>query len=86
MAIDLIVVRLPPAAQRMLAHANHGIIVAFLLYGIVAGTYLSWVSRARSFQGIPEVSYSWVTMSMPVGCLLLLVTTILKLRGRAAPR
>lgn len=86
MAIDLVVVRLPPAAQRMLAHANHAIIVAFLLYGIVAGTYLSWVSRARSFQGIPEVSYSWVTMSMPVGCLLLLVTTILKLRGRAAPR
>jgi len=34
------------------------------------------VSRARSFQGIPEISYSWVTMSMPVGCLLLLVTTL----------
>ena len=29
---------------------------------------------ARSFQGIPEVSYSWVTMSMPVGALLLLTT------------
>jgi TRAP-type transport system small permease protein len=34
----------------------------------------------RSFQGIPEVSYSWVTMSLPVGAALLLVTTALKIR------
>ena len=47
----------------------------FLLYLIVMGLYLSWISRTRSFQGIPEVSYSWVTMSLPVGALLLLVTT-----------
>ena len=44
------------------------------------GTWLAWTSRARSFQGIPEVSYSWVTMAMPVGCLLLLVTTVQKFR------
>ena len=43
------------------------IIGAFLVYGIVGGLQLSWVSRARSFQGIPEISYSWVTMSLPVG-------------------
>ena len=41
---------------------------------------MSYVSRARSFQGIPEVSYSWVTMSLPVGGGLLLITTLLKLR------
>ena len=34
----------------------------------------------RSFKGIPEISYSWVTMSMPVGAALLLVTTVLKVR------
>ena len=39
------------------------------------GVYLSWISRVRSFQGIPEISYSWVTMSLPVGALLLLITT-----------
>lgn len=84
MSIDLVVRRLPERARRIVAGANHAIIVAFLLYGIVGGVYLSWVSRARSFQGIPEVSYSWVTMAMPVGCLLLLVTTLRKLgRGDA---
>jgi TRAP-type C4-dicarboxylate transport system permease small subunit len=59
---------------------NYLIIGAFLLYAIGMGTWLSWISRERSFQGIPEISYSWVTMSMPVGALLLLVTTLLKAR------
>ena len=85
MSIDLVVSRLPARARRAVAWANQAIIVAFLLYGIVGGVHLSWVSRARSFQGIPEISYSWVTMAMPVGCLLLLVTTILKIRREAAP-
>jgi hypothetical protein len=48
--------------------------------------WLAWVSRARSFQGIPEVSYSWVTASMPAGAALLLVTTLLKVRAEFAPR
>ena len=44
--------------------------------------------RARSFQGIPDVSYSWITMSLPVGAALLLVTTVVKvleLRRMTAP-
>ena len=57
-------------------------ISAFLLYVSVMGVWLSWVSRAKSFQGIPEVSYSWVTMSMPVGAALLLLTTWLKVRDQ----
>ena len=40
---------------------NYALITAFLLYLIVLGLYLSWISRIRSFQGIPEISYSWVT-------------------------
>jgi TRAP-type C4-dicarboxylate transport system permease small subunit len=80
MSIEIVVERLSGRTQRALRHVNYAIIIAFLLYGIVGGTYLSWVSRARSFQGIPEISYSWVTMAMPVGCLLLLVTTLLKVR------
>jgi len=89
MSIDLLVVRLPGRVQHVVRWINYGLIMAFLVYAIVMGTWLSWISRARSFQGIPEISYSWVTMSMPVGALLLLVTTILKLRDgmpAVAPR
>jgi len=69
------------AACRML---NYLIISAFLLYAIGMGLWLSWISRERSFQGMPEVSYSWVTMAMPVGAALLLVTTALKARAELA--
>ncbi|MEX2198230.1 MAG: TRAP transporter small permease [Burkholderiales bacterium] len=85
MAITLLVERLPAAAQRAVRLANYAVISAFLAYAVVGGVWLAWVSRARSFQGIPEVSYSWVTASMPVGCALLLVTTLLKVRAEFAP-
>ena len=87
MAIEYLPARLPPGAQRALRLANYFIIGAFLVYLTVMGTWLAWTSRVRSFQGIPEISYSWVTMSASVGGLLLLITTILKvrdeLRGKA---
>lgn len=81
-AIDLLPARAPAALRQGLAYANFLILTLFLGYVIYAGAWLSWVSRARSFQGIPDISYSWVTMSLPVGAALLLVTTLLKLRDR----
>lgn len=80
MSVNLLTARLPSRAQRTLMYVNHLVIAAFLVYVIYAGAVLSHVSWARSFQGIPGVSYSWVTMSLPVGGTLLLVTTLLKLR------
>ncbi|WP_144300238.1 TRAP transporter small permease [Elioraea rosea] len=87
MAIELVTARLPAAASAMLARVNLLLIAAFLVYAIIAGAELAWVSRARTFQGIPGVSYSWVTASMPAGAALLLITTLLKLRDTfRAPR
>ena len=80
MAIELVTSRLPPLAQKVVQLLNHALICLFLLYVIGWGTWLAWVSRARSFQGIPEISYAWVTMSFPAGALMLLVTTLLKVR------
>ena len=79
-SINLLASRAPPQVQRALTYCNYLIISAFLIYVIYTGLVLSWVSRARSFQGIADVSYSWVTMSLPVGGTLLLITTLLKLR------
>jgi TRAP-type C4-dicarboxylate transport system permease small subunit len=80
MAIEFLPRLLPPRAQKALRLANYLIISAFLVYLTVMGAWLAWTSRARSFQGIPEISYAWVTMSAAAGGLLLLVTTILKAR------
>ena len=78
MAIEFLPARLPAKAQRLLRMVNYAIISAFLLYFMVMGAWLAWTSRVRSFQGIPEISYSWVTASAVVGGFLLLVTTVLK--------
>jgi len=80
MSIELVTDRLPPPVRRACRMFSYLVITTFLLYVIGMGTWLSWISRERSFQGIPEISYSWVTMSMPVGALLLLITTSLKVR------
>ena len=81
MAIEVLTDALPDGVQTVLRMVNYVLIAGFLSYLAVMGVYLSWISRVRSFQGIPEVSYSWVTMSLPVGAALLLVTTALKIRG-----
>jgi TRAP-type C4-dicarboxylate transport system permease small subunit len=80
MSVDVLTVRLPARGQKACRLLNYGILTAFLLYLIPTGLWLSYVSRARSFQGIPEFSYSWITMSLPAGAFLLLITTMLKAR------
>ena len=80
MSIDIMASRAPPPMQKALTYCNYLIISGFLIYLIYTGIILAYVSSARSFQGIPGVSYSWVTMSLPVGAALLLITTLLKLR------
>jgi len=80
MSIDLFTQRMPEKLRKLCMYCNYAIIIAFLIFVFFGGIYLSWISRERSFQGIPEVSYSWVTMSMPVGAVLLFITALLKLR------
>lgn len=76
MAIDVLMDRLPPRFRTALRMLNYTLIAAFLVYLATAGFYLAWVSRIRSFQGVPGISYSWVTASLPTGALLLLLTTV----------
>ena len=90
MSVDVLTGRLSEQGRKRCRLLNYVILTVFLLYLIPTGLWLSYISRARSFQGIPEFSYSWVTMSLPVGALLLLITTLLKVcedvRGSAVAR
>jgi TRAP-type transport system small permease protein len=88
MSVEILTERLPPAAQRFLISVNYVLIALFLLFLIVSGVWLAYVSSARSFQGIPSVSYSWITASLPAGATMLLLTTLVKMaqhRRIAAP-
>jgi TRAP-type C4-dicarboxylate transport system permease small subunit len=84
MSVDVLTAWLPARLQTACRLLNYALISVFLIYLIVLGVHLSWISRIRSFQGIPEVSYSWVTASLPFGALLLLITTVRKVRSELA--
>jgi len=78
--IEVITVKLSQRAQLYLKVINYMIIIIFLLGMIGYGTWLSYTTRLRTFQGIPGFSYTWVTLSVPFGCALMLITSILKIK------
>lgn len=82
MSIDIITSRLPKKAQHIIKIFNYFIILLFLTAMIGYGSWLSYTTKLRTFQGIPGFSYTWVTISVPLGCVLMLVTTIRKIRGQ----
>lgn len=79
--IDLLVNRFSARTKKTITIVNYSIIFAFLAALFFFGIKLSLFSRRRVFQGIPGFSYSWVTLSVVVGSLLMASTVILKLKG-----
>jgi TRAP-type C4-dicarboxylate transport system permease small subunit len=78
--IEVLTGKLPQKAQLYLKLINYIIIIAFLLGMIGYGFWLSYTTRLRTFQGIPGFSYTWVTLSVPFGCALMLITSVLKIK------
>jgi len=79
-SINLLMDRLPPRFQLYLKILNYAIIIIFLAIMVYYGFHLSYTTRLRTFQGIPGFSYTWVTISVPIGCLLMLTTAVLKVK------
>jgi TRAP-type C4-dicarboxylate transport system permease small subunit len=82
-AIVVLSSKLPPKGQLVLNIVNYAIIAIFLVAMIGYGSWLSYLTRVRPFQGIPGFSYTWVTISVPIGCALMLVSVIRKIRSFA---
>jgi TRAP-type C4-dicarboxylate transport system permease small subunit len=78
--IDILASKLPQKAQIVLQIINHCIIGLFLRGLVGYGSWLSVITRLRTFQGIPGFSYTWVTLSAPIGCALMLLTVIQKIQ------
>jgi TRAP-type C4-dicarboxylate transport system permease small subunit len=78
--IEVLTSKLTTKAQSILKIVNYLIIAAFLAGMIVYGSMLSVTTRYRAFQGMPGVSYTWVTLSVPIGCGLMLRSSIQKIR------
>ncbi len=61
------------------------VILIFLAILVVEGWNLTWLNRERTF-GDSTLSYAWVTISVPAGCLLIASTIVMNIvrafRGR----
>ncbi len=79
--LDMVTTRLPIKIQHCLSILSYSLIFVFLVAMIWFGAILSYKTRVRTFQGIPNFSYTWITISLPVACVLMLVTTSIKIRG-----
>lgn len=79
-SVNLLVDRLPERVRLVIKLVNYGLMLVFLLILLYYGSILTWTTRFRAYSGIPGFSYAWATLSVPVGCVLLSITTILKAR------
>ena len=80
MCVDVFVNLFPQKIRRFFKLFNYVVIMGFSLYVIFFGIQLSYTSRVRTFQGIPNFSYTWVTLSLPIGAIFILMTGILKIK------
>lgn len=79
-SIDLVVERLPKKTQLYIKIFNYAVIAIFLISMVIYGLYLTYTTYHRTFAGLPWLSYSWVTISVPLGCVLMLMTSMLKIK------
>ena len=63
------------SAQNAILLINYILITVFLVICIVYGFNLSIVNAARKYNTL-YISYSWATVSCPIGCCLMLITSL----------
>ena len=70
-----------PKTKKILQLVIYILILLFLFMMVYYGFYLAYSSRFRTFQGIPFLSYTWATLSMPIPSVFMIITTCLKIRN-----
>ncbi len=77
--VDILFKSLPQRAQKILKIVIYLICLVFLCAMVYFGAIQSVKTWHRSFNGIPWLSFTWVTLSVPIACASMVVTTILKI-------
>ena len=78
---DVLLAKIPPKVRKIRSAILYLIILAFLIALLVYGSQLAYTTRMRPFQSIPSISYTWVTISLPIGALLMIRSVISKIIG-----
>jgi TRAP-type C4-dicarboxylate transport system permease small subunit len=84
--MELVLLKTSEKTTRIVTIINYVLILVFLAAMTIYGVKLSFISHRRVFQGIPGFSYTWVIICVPIGCSLMIVTSVLKLRQLLFPQ
>ncbi len=76
--VDLFVKKIPPTLRKKINIALNSIIFLFLASLVWFGVPLALESSKRLFQTL-GISYSWATVSVPIGAVLMMISTGIKL-------
>ena len=76
--VDVLLRKFSPHIQKFLYYFFYIIIILFLAMLVIYGIPLSIENYQRTFQALP-ISYSWATISVPVGAFFMIVTIVIKL-------
>ena len=79
--VDILMNRLPPKVQEILWYLWYGAAILFLCILVRYGVPLALENTKRPF-GTMALSYSWATISVPVGSALMIITIVIKLVSR----
>jgi TRAP-type C4-dicarboxylate transport system permease small subunit len=78
--MELVLLKTSEKTTKIITIVNYTIILVFLAALTFYGVKLAFISYQRVFQGIPGFSYTWVILSVIVGCSMMIITSILKLK------
>lgn len=78
--VDFVLIRMPSKLRKATELFLYALIGVFLISLVYFGVDLSISTQHRVFQGIPWLSYTWVTASIPTSALLMLITLGIKVR------
>ena len=76
--VDILLRKFSSKVQKFLYYFFYKIIILFLAMLVIYGIPLSIANYQRTFQAL-AISYSWATISVPVGALFMIVTIVIKL-------
>jgi len=77
-SVDMFLTKFPQVVQKYILLLWNIIIILFLGFLAWYGVPLALESSKRLFQTL-GISYSWATISVPIGAILMLITTAIKL-------
>ena len=76
--VDFFVKKLTPKVNAILEIVINVLIMAFLVFLIIFGIQLSIENSVRVISNLP-LSYSFITMAVPIGSILMFITLMFKL-------